>query len=1250
MKGQSNLFNSTSILKSLPGAARLLVCAMIAMLCTAYIAKAQDTGYISGTVTDKSGAAVVGAEVLISSAAGGATRSTTTTNADGAYVAAGLPGGSYNVVVTAKGFQKYTAKDVVVDVAQKVRVDIQLSVGAITEEVVVTGESVAQVETQSSELSATITGKQIDNLVLNGRNFTQLVNLSPGVVNQTGQDEGTVGVYGNVAYAINGGRTEYNNWELDGGDNMDNGSNATLNVYPNPEAIAEFKVLTSNYGAQYGRNGSGTVEVETKSGGSSFHGSAFEYLRNDFFNAKSWAEGADPTKKIAPYKKHDFGYTIGGPVYIPNHYNSDKKKTFFFFSEEWRREKNPSTIEQNVPSSAELGGNFSELCPAAGTLFIRSNDGSAPKSTATYTDCPGTTATGSMLGTNQEFNTLPNNSVTPTAVGKALEVLIPAANTTNGVAAGTNSPLPAVLTTVSLPTTWREELVRIDHNITNNYRLTFRYIHDSWQTQTPNPLWGVGSSFENINTKFVGPGSSFVARLNANITPTLLNEFVASYTADHIFLTTIGNPPLPSGFAMGSLFNNGFDGKLPTIELTNNAAYGGTLNGDTGYFPWNNANPTYTYRDNVTKIIGTHTLQFGAYFAAAQKNEENSPYDQGILQFSSTNSTVSTGNAFADLLVGNIANYSQTNFTIKYYNRYKIVEPYFQDDWRVTKKLTLNLGLRLSLFGTYRERYQHAFDFNPNLFVKGASPVIDTNGSVTGQSGAFIGTPTNPGTGNPFNGIIQCGGKGGTGSIPASVLAAFPAATVGASSNPGCISGHLFNPAPRIGFAWDPKGDGRLAIRGGYGIFFEHTNGNEGNTESLEGSAPFAFTASQFNIAAGIGTCPPGGANGGYACVGGGGLLFPLAVTSIPNQVQWPYVQQWNLGVQKELPSHFIVSAAYVGSKGTHLTLLSNLNQVLPLASGNPYAAGQPISSADCGPEGGSAPAPSTTSTGTPVTGAAATNLFIACGGSALAFRPFSGFGNVTHLVDSANSIYHALQTTVTRSVGDLTLSAAYTYSHSIDDSSDRFDSAFVNSYNIAANRGNSSFDQRHSFSLSYIYAFPLFKNPGLTHTLLGGWQASGITIAQTGTPFSVTNAVFGDSAGVANGTGTGSRPDLVGNPHAALTQTEFPDQRGPVYYNAAAFAPPTGLTFGNVGRDTLYLPGRLNFDFGLFKRFQFGESRELDFRWENFNIFNHTQYNSIGSSMDTSTPVTNLDSSGFLHLNGTHAARRMQFGLRLQF
>jgi len=1205
VKENSNL---SSLRKNILGAAWLVLIALVFALALPLASPAQDTGYISGTVTDKSGAAVVGAEIIVTAAGGGLTR-TTTTNGDGAYVAAGLPGGSYNLAVTAKGFQKYSATKVVLDVAQKIRVDVQLTVGAMNEEIVVTGESVAQVETQSSALTATVTGKQIDQLMLNGRNFTQLVTLTPGVVNQTGSDEGKVGIYGNVAYSMNGGRTEYNNWELDGGDNMDNGSNATLNVYPNPEAIAEFKVLTSNYGAQYGRNGSGTVEVETKSGGSSFHGSGFEYLRNDFFNAKSWAEGADPSAKKASYKKHDYGYTVGGPIFIPNHYNSSKKKTFFFWSEEWRKESNTSsapssdvTTTPNVPSDAERTGDFSDLCPGA--------------------DCP------HLVGNPNAF--FPGNRIVPTATGTALLALIPKA-----IPGFTVGGFPAFQQTISTPTTWREELIRVDHNLTDNYRLTFRYIHDSWQTVVPSPLWGNGTTnFQNVTTNFVGPGSSFVARLNANISPTLLNEFVASYTGDHIFLTTGGPVALPAGFAMGAIFNNGFGGKIPAINLSGNAAYGGGFGQDSGYFPWHNANPTYTYRDNMTKIRGTHTMLFGAYVVFAQKNEANSPNVQGILNFDRGDQVVTTGNAFADLLLGNVASYQQWTAEKQYYDRYKNVEPYFQDDWRITKRLTLNLGLRVSMFGTYRERYQQAFNFDPSAFNPGNSPTFNSDGSLAQNAGN---------TANPLNGFVQCGGKGGT--FPLVPGSNFPTVNIGSSSNAGCLKGHLFNPAPRIGFAFDPKGNGKMAIRGGYGIFYEHTNGNEGNTESLEGSAPLVLSATQSNVI-------------GYPNIGAGGgsiPFFPLTVVSIPNKAVWPYVQQWNLNVQKELPAHFVVSAAYVGSKGTHLTLLSNGNQLLPVpASSNPYTAGEPSIVQD--PNNPTAPfntvCPDSSLAGgmvngAPVSGQVALNLAVACGtvSSVASVRTaFPGFNNINTLRNVANSIYHSLQVGVQRTVGDLTLSMAYTYSHSIDDSSDRSDTAFVNAYNFATNRASSNFDLRHNLAISYVYALPFFRGNGFVHTALGGWQISGITVAQSGTPFSLTNNnldSFQDNAGVGNGTGTGSRPDLVGNPHSGFSPNQDPSQRGPLAYNPAAFAVPKGLTFGTVGRNTLTLPGRLNFDFGLFKKFPINEKTGFDFRWENFNLFNHTQFNSVNAD---------FGSGDFLHMTNTHDGRRMQLGLRFYF
>ncbi|MGA2592700.1 MAG: carboxypeptidase regulatory-like domain-containing protein, partial [Bryobacteraceae bacterium] len=674
-------------------------------LCAA--AFAQNSASITGTVRDATGAIVSGAEVVVSNPEKAITLKTTT-NTDGDYLVAGLTAGAYNLSITQKGFKTYDATGIILRVGQKARVDATLEVGAVTTEVAVQGTSVAQVETQSSEVSGVVTQKEISQLILNGRNFTQLVTLVPGVSNQTGQDEGTVGVNGNVSMSINGGRTENNNWEIDGGDNMDNGSNQTLNVYPNIDAIAEVKVMTSNYGAQYGRNGSGTIETVTKSGTKDFHGDVFEFVRNNDFNARNFFESSVPD-----YKKNDFGYTIGGPVFIPRVYNTSKDKTFFFFSEEWRREIVPGqTFSQPLPSAQEQLGNFSDVCPAAGSMVDQVN----------FPDCPVNPTTKAYF---------PSNTVPIDPNAKAILAMMPQPNS---IVSGASyfQAAPAQFTH------WREELIRVDHNFSDKLRIFGRFIHDSWATETPTPLWGNGASFPTVGTNFVGPGVSAVANLTANISPTLLNEVTFSYTTDHIFLTALGPVQRPSSMTMTGLYNNGFGGLLPAVSVSGGVNYDtGGFSLDSGYFPWNNANPTYTLKDQLSKIVGGHNMFFGAYFVAAEKNEFNSPYIQGILTFDQS-SPISTGNAFADLLQGDIASYQQANDKIKYYNRYKILEPYFQDDWHISKRLTLNLGIRISLFGTYREKYQQAYNFAPGAYSLSAAPQLDATGNVTGQVGAII--------------------------------------------------------------------------------------------------------------------------------------------------------------------------------------------------------------------------------------------------------------------------------------------------------------------------------------------------------------------------------------------------------------------------------------------------------------------------------------------------------------------------------
>ena len=281
---------------------------------------AQGTGSITGTVRDNTGAVVPKADVVLTDI-GTKNSLRTTTNADGEYLVAAIPPGNYDLSVSVIGFKRYDVKGIVLRVAQRSRVDANLTVGEVKTEVTIEGAGGSQIETESSEVAGVVTGKQISQIVLNGRNFTQLITLTPGVSNQTGQDEGTVGVYGSVGFSVNGGRTEYNNWEIDGGDNMDNGSNGTLNVYPNVDAIAEVRVLTSNYGAQYGRSGSGTVETVTKSGTKEFHGNLAEFVRNDAFNARNYFASERPS-----YKKNDYGYTVGGPVWIPGVFNHKEGK------------------------------------------------------------------------------------------------------------------------------------------------------------------------------------------------------------------------------------------------------------------------------------------------------------------------------------------------------------------------------------------------------------------------------------------------------------------------------------------------------------------------------------------------------------------------------------------------------------------------------------------------------------------------------------------------------------------------------------------------------------------------------------------------------------------------------------------------------------------------------------------------------------------------------------------------------------
>ncbi len=1054
-----------------------------------------------GAVTDQSGAVLPSATVTVTDASGALRNATS--NDQGQY-SINLAPGVYTLSISAKGFKEFKTEGLSLTSDQEIEMDGTLEPAAATpEKIDVVGNSAGQVETEKAEVSGTISAQEVVNTPLNGRNFTQLLTFAPGVSNQTGQDEALVGVKGSVKFSVNGGRVEYNTFSVDGSDVLHagiHGSESTLVVYPSLDAINELKVLTSNYGAQYGRSASGTILVDTKTGGSSLHGGAYYFGRNEIFNSRNYF---DQTIRAPLYRKNDFGFTVGGPVTIPKLYPR-KDRTFFFFSEEFRLEKDPTdnNFNQAVPSLPErpaqhinadgdpyVGADFSDVCPLipAGQTKITFNR-------AQFPDCPqlfGTTFPFNIVGYHDSVNPVSQNP-TIDPVGKAVldSGMIPLPNAT----AGCNSTAGSCYDfAFAQPTYWRQELFRIDHEIQpGKLRATFRYIHDSWDTTEPRPIWGyVRNSFPTIQGRLFGPGTSSVARLTHTISPTLLNEVVISYTASHISLSTRTAPgvcisrdpsicatvqqPLNQGFLFDNCFGGSKQadgscggGKLSGIQLTpGNLAYGGGFRVDPGYAPWQLTNPTYSVRDDLSKVVGRHNLQTGVQVILGQRNEINATNGpntgdlQGVLTFSNFNSTT-VGNEFANLLLGDIQSFQQDSAQRKYYNSYEIIEPYVQDDWKMNSHLTLNMGIRFSVFGNYHERNHAAWNWDPAAFTEPTDLKFFPDGRLRVKGNKPI--PIDLNNLNPLitNGLVQCGVNG----VPDT-----------------CQRPHRFNPAPRVGFAWDPRGDGKTSIRGGYGVFFEHGTGSEANTGSLVGSAPVNLTMTQLTPSAvGLGS--------GYPCIGGiGGAAsncfsgegaYPIDVTSIPRKAIWPYVQQWSFGVQRELSRGLVFGLAYVGSKGTHLTAVRQPN-AFPLGpqqendgiqlSGNPYGLHQPIIQSsvlgvfDCVNKG-TVNNPVFEVNGVKInkTQPAFINMLAACENFNAANlppinsrRPFLGIQKIFSLENVADSNYHAFQATLRRTRGPATVDVSYSYSHSIDDSSDRNDTTIVNPLVVSANKASSS-------------------------------------------------------------------------------------------------------------------------------------------------------------------------------------------------
>jgi len=623
---------------------------------------AQSTGTLVGTVADSSGAIVANAEVKITNNGTGQSRTVTTSGA-GSYQAAQLQVGSYNVEVTSPGFKKYEQTGIVLNVNDTARVDAVLQVGQASESVTVAAEAV-QVQSDSSELSDLISGKQVTQLAINGRNITSLAVLGTGASTDSADFRVPSALLGGANISFNGQRSAHNLWMIDGGENYDRGGGGGISTLPSPDAIAEFKALTSNYSAEFGQGSGGTMTMILRSGTKDFHGAAWEFLRNDAFDANSYFGNQNGQAK-PKLRYNTFGFNIGGPVFIPRLYNKDRNRTFFFYNQEWRKvvQGSQTTVLPAFPASYR-NGDFSTL----GKVI------NVPKTTD-----PAAIARFAQLGLTPGAafpnNRIPAALINPNATA-LLNVGFPLPN-----AAGNNfTASPAV------PTDVTEQIVRVDHQISDKLMLMGHFIRDITNQSVATALWGDDNRYPSVGTTINSPSYAAVIRLTQTISPTVVNETAFNYNGNRILNTPTGNYQKPSGWNVPEYFAENNQNRLPQVNIAGN--YGVWY--EAGSWPWYNSFDSFQVRDDLSITRGSHNLKMGGSFMRTRKNQDIFGQTQGSFNFNGN----ATGDAFADFLLGYANTYHELAVQDNVHIRNSTFGAYIIDNWRASSRLTLNLGFR----------------------------------------------------------------------------------------------------------------------------------------------------------------------------------------------------------------------------------------------------------------------------------------------------------------------------------------------------------------------------------------------------------------------------------------------------------------------------------------------------------------------------------------------------------------------------
>ncbi len=1161
------------------------------------------SGSLSGIVLDSQNASLAGATITMTDQEKRSMQKSAADSA-GRFTFQQMPPGNYTITVEAKGFRKIEKKNIVLNANDKIALTpFILEVGSVDQIIEVTAQTL-ELKTESAERGEAIVGKQLQNVAVNGRGYLALVGLAPGVVSTVNLQTAGSGGLGSIS--ANGARTSQNNLTLDGIGNVDTGSNGGQLATVSLDSVQEFKILTSNYQAEYGRSSGAQISVVTKSGGQDFHGSGYLFHRHEGLNANNWRNNRDNIQRNK-YRYNDPGYTIGGPVFIPKLFNQKKEKLFFFFSQEYQLQLVPQgTRNITMPTALERKGDFSQTVDNNGNPFPYIKD---PLSTSpcNASNVSGCFADGGVVGR------IPASRLY--APGLAILNFYPLPNAQVASNKGFNFQ-----SQVSDTQPRREDLVRIDYNLSSKWRVFGRIVNNTDAITTNYASFVLNGNFAS-GTQHIDkrPARNYAFTATTIINPTMTNEATFGVgqnkinidaNSDGLSRTKNGFSSLPQLYpsAVQNDYQPGFN--FGGSRLAN----GPTRN--TPDAPFVNYNTTIDMIDNVTKVLGAHTIKSGFYFSRSRKDQSSFAPFNGNFNFGDNSSNpLDTGYGYANAAVGVYQTFQQASQYANGMYRYSQIEGYVQDNWKITRRLTLDFGLRLNWIQPQFDASLQTATFLPERFDPSRASRLWR--PALNAAGAQIAVDPLTGLTNPVTSVGRI--ITGSGNVLNGIARAGKDVSKYLMENRGIHYG------PRFGFAYDVTGKQNLVVRGGGGIFYDRFQGNE--VFAMLQNPPTTFSPTLFNGF--IKDIDPKSA-----------LLAPPNLDAFSFEGKVATVYNFNFGVQSKLPGGFVLDTAYVGSLARHLLQRVNLNAI-------PYGATFLAKNQD------------------PTKVAAAPNALLGNNAFNQDFlRPYQGFGNINLHQMGGTSNYNSLQVGLNRRFANgFLFGMAYTWSKALTTASGDGGFFRIDEFNRKANYGLADFHRKHTLVFNYVYEIPgisrFMGDKSWVRTVVDGWQLSGISSFQTGQPFAAGFTI--PSVGNTNLTGSyteGARINLIGNPVAGVSGDEYH------FLNPAAFTlPPVGTLGITAPVNYIIRPGIANNDFSIQKTFAFTERFRLQLRADAFNVLNHTQFNGINSTLNftsiTNGTPTNLpfnadgslrDKNGFGTVSGARDPRIMQLVVRFQF